>query len=138
LRELREENSQLRRTDKKLVEVRDAIPATSRPLLQGITKSSLGTSSWISAASFQETTKVLSSAAIAAREDKLEGLKENVIVGQKIPAGTGMRKFDTLIVGSLEEFNKINAPEEEAVSIEEATDPAIIADTADTTEKTEE
>ena len=98
LRQLREENSYLKRNDLKAVEYRDAVAATSSPELQGITKSSLGTHSWISAASFQETTKVLSTAAIAAREDGLIGLKENVIVGKKIPAGTGLRKFRSLIV----------------------------------------
>ena len=91
LRQLREENSLMRRSDKKLVQYRDAVAATSSTLLQGITRASLGTSSWISAASFQETTKVLSSASIGARRDYLLGLKENVIVGKKIPAGTGMR-----------------------------------------------
>jgi len=110
LRQLREENSFLRRNDKPLVEVRDAVPATSRPLLQGITKASLGTKSWISAASFQETTKVLSQASIAAKQDFLEGLKENVIVGHKIPAGTGMPELEDLIVGSKEEFDKLNTP----------------------------
>jgi DNA-directed RNA polymerase subunit beta' len=98
-RQLREENSALRRSDKKLVTARKAISATSRPILQGITKASLGTKSWISAASFQETTKVLSTAAIAASTDGLLGLKENVIVGKKIPAGTGLRQYDDLIVG---------------------------------------
>ncbi|MBX2816380.1 MAG: DNA-directed RNA polymerase subunit beta' [Saprospiraceae bacterium] len=98
LRQLREENSYLKRNDLKVVEVRDAVPATSSPILQGITKSSLGTHSWISAASFQETTKVLSTAAINARRDNLKGLKENVIVGKPIPAGTGLRKFDDLLV----------------------------------------
>ena len=90
LRQIREENSILKRNDKKTVEFRDAIAATSSPMLQGITRSSLGTESWISAASFQETTKVLSTAAIGAKQDKLNGLKENVIVGKRIPAGTGM------------------------------------------------
>jgi DNA-directed RNA polymerase subunit beta' len=98
LRQIREENSYLKRNDLKLVEFRDAIPATSRPILQGITKSSLGTVSWISAASFQETTKVLSTAAIGAKRDFLAGLKENVIVGKKIPAGTGLKKYDRLKV----------------------------------------
>ena len=98
LRQLREENSYLKRNDKKLVEFRDAIPATSKPLLQGITKSSLGVQSWISAASFQETTKVLSTAAIGAKRDDLNGLKENVIAGKKIPAGTGVKAFRDLIV----------------------------------------
>jgi len=103
VRQLREENSQLKRNDKKLVKFKDAIPATSKPVLQGITKSSLGTQSWISAASFQETTKVLSSAAIAAKVDTLAGLKENVIVGKNIPAGTGIKKFRDLFVDVKEE-----------------------------------
>jgi len=98
LRQVREENSFLKRNDKKLVEYRDALPATAVSMLLGITKASLGTESWISAASFQETTKVLSTAAIAAKKDYLMGLKENVIVGKKIPAGTGMRKYDRLQV----------------------------------------
>jgi DNA-directed RNA polymerase subunit beta' len=98
LRQLREENSLLKRNDKKLVEYRDAVAATSSPLLQGITKSSLGTKSWISAASFQETTKVLSTAAIGAKQDGLLGLKENVIVGKKIPAGTGLPEFQKIYV----------------------------------------
>ncbi len=102
LRQLREENSFLKRNDKKIVEYRDAVAATSSPLLQGITKSSLGTRSWISAASFQETTKVLSTAAIAAKVDGLQGLKENVIVGKKIPAGTGLRRFDHVFVTTKE------------------------------------
>ncbi|MGB3546460.1 MAG: DNA-directed RNA polymerase subunit beta' [Saprospiraceae bacterium] len=102
LREIREENSLLKRDDKKPVEYRDAMAATSTPLLQGITKSSLGTVSWISAASFQETTKVLSTAAIAAKRDNLLGLKENVIVGKRIPAGTGLRKYDKLFVTTKE------------------------------------
>jgi DNA-directed RNA polymerase subunit beta' len=109
LREIREDNSSLRRADKKLVEYRDANPATSAPLLLGITKASLGTHSWISAASFQETTKVLSQAAINGKSDDLMGLKENVITGNLIPAGTGMRDFDDLIVGSKEEFELLMA-----------------------------
>ncbi|RME92460.1 MAG: DNA-directed RNA polymerase subunit beta', partial [Bacteroidetes bacterium] len=102
LRQLREENSYLKRNDKALVQYRDAKPATSSPLLQGITKSSLGTVSWISAASFQETTKVLSTAAIGAKQDHLLGLKENVIVGKRIPAGTGLREYDNLFVTTKE------------------------------------
>jgi DNA-directed RNA polymerase subunit beta' len=98
LRQIREENSFLKRNDKRLVEYRDALPATAVSMLLGITKASLGTESWISAASFQETTKVLSTAAIAAKKDTLLGLKENVIVGKKIPAGTGMRQFDRVQV----------------------------------------
>jgi DNA-directed RNA polymerase subunit beta' len=105
LRQLREENSFLKRNDKKIVEFRDAVSATSSPLLLGITKSSLGTESWISAASFQETTKVLSTAAIASKKDYLKGLKENVIVGKLIPAGTGMYEFRDLIVKSKDEGN---------------------------------
>ena len=89
LRDIREENSILRRNDKKPIEYRDANPATSQPILLGITKASLGTQSWISAASFQETTKVLSSAAIQGKSDDMLGLKENVILGHLIPAGTG-------------------------------------------------
>ena len=103
LRQLREENSYLKRNDLQPVEFRDAVAATSSPVLQGITKSSLGTVSWISAASFQETTKVLSTAAIGARQDDLLGLKENVIVGKPIPAGTGLRKFRSLIVTEAKE-----------------------------------
>jgi DNA-directed RNA polymerase subunit beta' len=98
LRQIREENSFLKRNDRQPVEYRDAVAATSSPQLLGITKASLGTNSWISAASFQETTKVLSTAAIGAKTDNLMGLKENVIVGKRIPAGTGQRKFDNLIV----------------------------------------
>jgi len=109
LREIREENSALRRSDKKLVEFRDAIPATSTPMLLGITKASLGTHSWISAASFQETTKVLSTAAINGKSDELAGLKENVITGNLIPAGTGLREFNEIIVGSKEEFDLLMA-----------------------------
>ena len=104
LRQLREENSFLKRNDKKAVQYRDAVAATSSSLLLGITKASLGTESWISAASFQETTKVLSQAAIAAKKDGLVGLKENVIVGKRIPAGTGMRQFDGLFVASKEVY----------------------------------
>ncbi|HRW74521.1 MAG TPA: DNA-directed RNA polymerase subunit beta', partial [Saprospiraceae bacterium] len=104
LRQLREENSILKRNDQKLVEYRDAIAATSSPMLQGITRSSLGTQSWISAASFQETTKVLSYAAISAKKDGLNGLKENVIVGKPIPAGTGMRRFRNQIVLDQEHY----------------------------------
>jgi len=109
LRQVREENSYLKRNDKKLVKFRDAVPATSSPLLQGITKSSLGVVSWISAASFQETTKVLSTAAIGAKQDFLAGLKENVIVGKKIPAGTGLRKYDDLFVTRQEVYDNESA-----------------------------
>jgi DNA-directed RNA polymerase subunit beta' len=108
-RQLREENSSLRRKDKKLVEARDAVPATSSPILQGITRASLGTQSFLSAASFQETTKVLNEAAISGKMDTLMGLKENVIVGHRIPAGTGLREYDEIIVGSQEEYDKLVA-----------------------------
>jgi DNA-directed RNA polymerase subunit beta' len=112
LREVREENSILRRSDKKLVEYRDAKPATSSPTLLGITKASLGVQSWISAASFQETTKVLSSAAINGKTDEMLGLKENVITGHPIPAGTGLREFDQIIVGSKEEYELLQTTRE--------------------------
>lgn len=106
-RELRDENSTLKRKDLKLVEVRDAMPAVSKPTLQGITQASLKTESFLSAASFQETTKVLSEAAIRGKADQLLGLKENVIVGHLIPAGTGQRRFNKLIVGSHAEYDQL-------------------------------
>ncbi|MBI3134588.1 MAG: DNA-directed RNA polymerase subunit beta' [Bacteroidetes bacterium] len=106
-RKLRDENSTLKRKDKKLIDARDAVPATSTPLLQGITKASLQTRSFISAASFQETTKVLNEAALNGKEDFLLGLKENVIVGHKIPAGTGFRSFQNIVVGSQEEYEEL-------------------------------
>ncbi|MDX1954804.1 MAG: DNA-directed RNA polymerase subunit beta' [Chitinophagaceae bacterium] len=112
LREVREENSILRRNDKKLVEFRDAKSATSAPTLLGITKASLGVQSWISAASFQETTKVLSSAAIQGKSDEMLGLKENVITGHLIPAGTGLRDFENMIVGSKEEYELLQTTRE--------------------------
>jgi DNA-directed RNA polymerase subunit beta' len=108
-RKLRDENSMLKRRDLKLVEVRDAVPATSTQILQGITRAALQTSSFMSAASFQETTKVLNEAAINGKVDKLEGMKENVICGHLIPAGTGQREFDKIIVGSKEEYDRILA-----------------------------
>ncbi|WP_299435654.1 DNA-directed RNA polymerase subunit beta' [uncultured Maribacter sp.] len=111
-RELRDENSILRREDKNLIEARDAVAATATPILQGITRASLQTKSFISAASFQETTKVLNEAAVSGKVDTLEGLKENVIVGHKIPAGTGMRDYDNIIVGSKEEYDEIMARKE--------------------------
>jgi DNA-directed RNA polymerase subunit beta' len=107
-RALRDENSQLKRSDKQLVESRDAIPATSSPLLQGITRASLQTKSFISAASFQETTKVLNEAALSGKVDHLLGLKENVIVGHLIPAGTGAREFQNMIVASKEDLETIS------------------------------
>ena len=114
-RQLRDENSILQRDDKKLVSARDAKPATASTQLQGITRASLQTKSFISAASFQETTKVLNEAAVNGKNDSLEGLKENVIVGHKIPAGTGNRKHDNILVGLKEEYNSllINKEEEE-------------------------
>lgn len=105
-RKLRDENSMLKRRDLKLVEVRDAIPATSTQILQGITRAALQTSSFMSAASFQETTKVLNEAAINGKVDRLEGMKENVICGHLIPAGTGQREFEKIIVGSKEEYDR--------------------------------
>jgi DNA-directed RNA polymerase subunit beta' len=104
VRDLREENSVLRRGDKTLVQYRDALPATSSPMLQGITKASLGTFSWISAASFQETTKVLSTAAINGKTDYMAGLKENVITGHPIPCGTGMPQWRDIIVGAKDDL----------------------------------
>ncbi|MBC9798600.1 DNA-directed RNA polymerase subunit beta', partial [Sinomicrobium weinanense] len=114
LRQLRDENSILKRADKKLVVARDVVPATASPVLQGITRASLQTKSFISAASFQETTKVLNEAAVNGKVDTLEGLKENVIVGHKIPAGTGMRDYDNIIVGSKEEYDEIMSNKKEA------------------------
>ena len=111
-RELRDENSILKRSDKNPVEAKDAIAATATPILQGITRASLQTKSFISAASFQETTKVLNEAAVSGKVDTLEGLKENVIVGHKIPAGTGMRDYENIIVGSRQEYDEIMARKE--------------------------
>ena len=112
-RQLRDENSLLKRNDKNLVVARDVVPATGTPILQGITRASLQTKSFISAASFQETTKVLNEAAVAGKIDTLEGLKENVIVGHRIPAGTGMREYDNTIVGSQDEYQELMAAKEE-------------------------
>ena len=117
-RKLRDENSTLKRRDKKLTEARDAQPATARQVLQGITRASLQTDSFISAASFQETTKVLTLAAINAKQDDLRGLKENVIVGHKIPAGTGLREYEDIIVGSKEEYEALKAKEDELGVVE--------------------
>jgi DNA-directed RNA polymerase subunit beta' len=115
VRRLRDENSALKRNDLKLVDSRDALTATAEPLLQGITKASLHTDSFISAASFQETTKVLNQAAVSGKVDHMLGLKENVIVGHRIPAGTGMKKFRDLLVGSLDDLNRMTNKEEEIV-----------------------
>ena len=108
-RKLRDENSMLKRRDLKVVQVRDAVPATSTQILQGITRAALQTKSFMSAASFQETTKVLNEAAIRGKVDTLEGMKENVIAGHLIPAGTGLREFDKIIVGSKEEYERMQA-----------------------------
>ena len=108
-RKLRDENSTLKRKDLKLVQVRDAMPATSIQILQGITRAALQTSSFMSAASFQETTKVLNDAAINGKSDKLEGMKENVICGHLIPAGTGLREFGKIVVGSKEDYDRLMA-----------------------------
>ena len=112
-RDLRDENSILKRKDKQISDARDALPATATPILQGITRASLQTKSFISAASFQETTKVLNEAALNGKVDLLEGLKENVIVGHRIPAGTGMRKYETIIVGSKEELEELTRKKQE-------------------------
>jgi len=113
-RKLRDENSMLKRKDLKVVDARDAVPATSSQVLQGITRAALQTNSFFSAASFQETTKVLNEAAILGKVDKLEGLKENVIVGHLIPAGTGQREYNSIIVGSLEEYENLVGTEQES------------------------
>ncbi len=119
-RRLREENSKLRRQDKKIVEFREAVPATSNTILQGITRASLQTDSFISAASFQETTKVLNEAAVNGKQDTLEGLKENVIVGHLIPAGTGLREYQEYIVGSKAEYEKLKNSKSEEIIEEDA------------------
>ena len=108
-RRLRDENSSLKRRDKKLVQVRDTIQATATQVLQGITRAALGTKSFMSAASFQETTKVLNEAAIRGKSDNLIGMKENVICGHLIPAGTGLRQWDKIVVGNKEEYDRIQA-----------------------------
>lgn len=113
VRELRDENSKLRRDDKNLVVARDAMPATAEPILQGITRAALQTKSFISAASFQETTKVLNEAAVAGKVDDLNGLKENVIVGHLIPAGTGLKEYQNIIVGSKKEYQEMTGEESE-------------------------
>ena len=115
-RKLRDENSILKRRDLRVVEARDAVPATSNQVLQGITRAALQTNSFFSAASFQETTKVLNEAAILGKIDKLEGLKENVIVGHLIPAGTGQRQYNSIIVGSLEDLENLTEAQAETVS----------------------
>ncbi|MEW6470133.1 MAG: DNA-directed RNA polymerase subunit beta' [Bacteroidota bacterium] len=119
-RALRDINSMLKRKDKKLADARDAKAATANPILQGITRASLQTNSWISAASFQETTKVLNEAAVGGKIDTLVGLKENVIVGHLIPAGTGLRAYEKIIVGSQEEYDRLMASKRESAVEEEA------------------
>ena len=119
-RKLRDENSSLKRRDMKIIEAREAVPATSSQVLQGITRASLQTNSFMSAASFQETTKVLNEAAVSGKVDHLLGLKENVIVGHLIPAGTGLRAYDKMIVGSQEEYDRLLASKKEAALEEEA------------------
>ena len=119
-RKLRDENSALKRRDLRQIVVRDAMPATSEQILQGITRAALQTGSFISAASFQETTKVLNEAAINGKTDYLEGMKENVICGKLIPAGTGLREYDRIVVGSKDDLSGLLDPE--------ALDAEIIAD----------
>jgi DNA-directed RNA polymerase subunit beta' len=117
-RKLRDENSALKRKDLKIVTVRDAVPATSAQILQGITRAALQTSSFMSAASFQETTKVLNEAAINGKTDTLDGMKENVICGHLVPAGTGLREYDKLVVANLDEYERLkNNPEIEEEEI---------------------
>ncbi|MFZ1270897.1 MAG: DNA-directed RNA polymerase subunit beta', partial [Bacteroidales bacterium] len=118
-RKLRDENSLLKRRDLKLIESRDAVPATSQQVLQGITRAALQTSSFFSAASFQETTKVLNEAAILGKVDYLEGLKENVIVGHLIPAGTGLREYNNMIVGSLDDYESLVRAGQSPVDVEQ-------------------
>ncbi|MBQ8100124.1 MAG: DNA-directed RNA polymerase subunit beta' [Paludibacteraceae bacterium] len=118
-RKLHDENSSLKRRDKKLVEVRDAMPATSAQILQGITRAALGTKSFMSAASFQETNKVLNDAAINGKVDYLEGMKENVICGQLIPAGTGLRDFKSIVVRNKEDYARLLAARQQDEELEE-------------------
>ena len=125
-RKLRDENSALKRKDLKTVQVRDAVPATSDQMLQGITRAALQTSSFMSAASFQETTKVLNEAAINGKVDYLEGMKENVICGHLIPAGTGLREYSSILVGSKEEMARLNKSLDARLEEEAAADSAVI------------
>ena len=121
VRKLRDENSSLKRRDLRLVQVRDAVQATATQILQGITRAALGTKSFMSAASFQETTKVLNEAAIRGKQDHLEGMKENVICGHLIPAGTGLRQWEKLIVGSREDYERIEANKKNVLDFAEKT-----------------
>ena len=125
-RKLRDENSSLKRRDLRLVQVRDAVPATSTQILQGITRAALQTKSFMSAASFQETTKVLNEAAIRGKSDRLEGMKENVICGHLIPAGTGLRQWDKIIVGSKEEHDRMVANKKNVLDFAEETTDAVL------------
>ncbi|MBO7552967.1 MAG: DNA-directed RNA polymerase subunit beta', partial [Bacteroidaceae bacterium] len=125
-RKLRDENSMLKRRDLKLVQVRDAVPATSTQILQGITRAALQTSSFMSAASFQETTKVLNEAAINGKSDYLEGMKENVICGHLIPAGTGLREFDKIIVDSKEDYERLQANKRTVLDFDDADRASIL------------
>ena len=125
-RDLRDENSILRRNDKSIIEVRSADAAVSRPSLQGITRASLGTESFISAASFQETTKVLSEASIRGKADDLRGLKENVIVGHLIPAGTGLREYGDMIVGSEKEYDELMMKSDDVILDESAVNQDVL------------
>ena len=118
-RKLRDENSALKRRDMKVIEVRDAVPATSEQILQGITRAALQTSSFMSAASFQETTKVLNEAAINGKVDYLEGMKENVICGHLIPAGTGLREYNSLVVANRDDIERANSKREVEVETED-------------------
>jgi len=131
-RRLRDENSQLRRRDKKLVEARDAVPATSSQILQGITRAALQTKSWMSAASFQETTKVLTEAAINGKVDPLIGLKENVIIGKLIPAGTGMKRYRSVKLDT--EMENIDLYEEDEFEVAEMDDDITVEETVITEE----
>jgi DNA-directed RNA polymerase subunit beta' len=123
-RKLRDENSSLKRKDLKIMTVRDAMPATSEQILQGITRAALQTSSFMSAASFQETTKVLNEAAIQCKTDTLEGMKENVICGHLIPAGTGLREYQKLIVANKEEYASMQVTDnpEDVIDVEATTE----------------
>ncbi|MEZ4684861.1 MAG: hypothetical protein R3B47_02000 [Bacteroidia bacterium] len=121
-RRLRDENSALRRQDLEIVKAEQAKPAICQPVLRGITRASLGTKSWLSAASFQETTKVLSEASITAKQDELVGLKENVIVGHLIPAGTGQRRYQDILVGDRDEMEAIEVRRQAAQKAAEQAD----------------
>ena len=120
VRRLRDENSSLKRRDLRIVQVRDAVPATSTQILQGITRAALQTKSFMSAASFQETTKVLNESAIRGRVDHLEGMKENVICGHLIPAGTGLRTWEKLIVASKEDYERMQANKKNVLDFAES------------------